>query len=189
MCRLKGSKPGGVKKKPVKPAPPAGADAAAALAASAKAGAKAALKWRPPNVILEGTAVPPAEPAAQRARAGCGRRHGVDRRRLGGARARPRGGVARAHGRRDPPAALAPPLSGKEAQSEASLALHGGVNPVLMTDPSRTSSSRVGVHRTWRWRARPSSPRCSGAGGAESKKRTAEEAGLSAGFSFPALIM
>ena len=192
MCRLKGSKPGGVKKKPVKPAPPAGADAAAAaLAASAKAGATAALKWRPTNVILEGTAVPPAEPAAAArvpAVAAATASTVADSAAL--ALARAEASLAITDGA-TLPAALAPPLSGKEAQSEASLALHGGVNPVLMTDPSPNlllpASASIedleveGEAELAEMLGEPAAP--------ESKKRTAEEAGLSAGFSFPALIM
>ena len=194
MCRLKGSKPGGVKKKPVKPAPPAGADAAAAaLAASAKAGAKAALKWRPTNVILEGTAVPPAEPAAAvvplTVRMPSSRTPAdgfVDSAAL--ALARAEASLAITDGA-TLPAALAPPLSGKEAQSEASLALHGGVNPVLMTDPSPNlllpASASIedleveGEAELAEMLGEPAAP--------ESKKRTAEEAELGVGFSFPAL--
>ena len=196
MCRLKGSKPGGVKKKPVKPAPPAGADAAAAaLAASAKAGAKAALKWRPTNVILEGTAVPPAEPAAAArvpADVAAGRmplaHAGADVESAALALARAEASLAVTDGA-TLPAALAPPLSGKEAQSEASLALHGGVNPVLMTDPSPNlllpASASIedleveGEAELAEMLGEPAAP--------ESKKRTAEEAELGVGFSFPAL--
>lgn len=200
MCRLKGSKPGGVKKKPVKPAPPAGADAAAAaLAASAKAGATAALKWRPTNVILEGTAVPPAEPAAAARVPDVAAttvvpltlrmpssRKSVESGAL--ALARAEASLAITDGA-TLPAALAPPLSGKEAQSEASLALHGGVNPVLMTDPSPNlllpASSTIedleveGEAELAEMLGEPAVP--------EAKKRTAEEAELGVGFSFPAL--
>ena len=93
-------------------------------------------------MILEGTAVPRAEPAAA-ARVPVSAADRVARRMDLGIRRDP-GALALARAEASLavtdgatlPAALAPPLSGKEAQSEASLALHGGVNPVLMTDPS-----------------------------------------------------
>ena len=149
----------------------------------------AALKWRPPNVILEGTAVPPAEPAAAArvpAVAAATASTVADSAAL--ALARAEASLALTDGA-TLPAALAPPLSGKEAQSEASLALHGGVNPVLMTDPSPNlllpASASIedleveGEAELAEMLGEPAAP--------ESKKRTAEEAELGVGFSFPAL--
>ena len=150
-------------------------------------------------MILEGTAVPPAEPAAAAqvpaAVVPLTPRMPSSRTPADGvvesgalALARAEASLAITDGA-TLPAALAPPLSGKEAQSEASLALHGGVNPVLMTDPSPNlllpASASIedleveGEAELAEMLGEPAAP--------ESKKRTAEEAELGVGFSFPAL--